>query len=89
MILPARAALEPHSLLLRHRKESYAIYIYKTIDMTPLGVGIYSKAIAMMNFIERIATETLPLTDNQRSTSPPREVPTGAHGLPPVHQLVP
>ena len=65
------------------------MYIYKTIDLTPLDVGISSKSMAIMNSIERIATETLHLTNNQRSTSPPREVPTGANGLPPVHQLAP
>ena len=62
--MPTRAALEPHSLLSRHRTEWYAIYSYQTTEQAPLDVAISSKAMAIMNSIEQIATETLHLIDN-------------------------
>ena len=71
----------------RHRKESYAIYIYKVLKQVHPDTGISSKAMAIMNsfvndIFERIANEASRLAHyNKRSTISSREIQTGVRLL--------
>ncbi|GJQ66934.1 hypothetical protein Trydic_g7950 [Trypoxylus dichotomus] len=66
----------------RHRKESYAVYIYKVMKQVHPDVGISSKAMLIMNsfvndIFERLATEASRLAlYHKRSTITSKEIQT-------------
>ena len=66
----------------KHRKESYAIYIYKVLKQVHPDTGVSSKAMSIMNsfvndLFERVDAESSRLAHyNKRSTITSREIQT-------------
>ncbi|XP_010837131.1 PREDICTED: histone H2B type 1-like [Bison bison bison] len=64
----------------RSRKESYSVYVYKMLKQVHPDIGISSKAMGIMNFVndifERIAGEASRLAHYKRSTITSREIQT-------------
>uniref|UniRef100_A0A1B6H4M5 Histone H2B n=1 Tax=Cuerna arida TaxID=1464854 RepID=A0A1B6H4M5_9HEMI len=71
----------------RHRKESYAVYIYKVLKQVHPDTGISSKAMSIMNsfvndIFDRIAAEATRLAlYNKRLTITSREIQTAVRLL--------
>ncbi|KAG7465689.1 hypothetical protein MATL_G00156190 [Megalops atlanticus] len=71
----------------RHRKESYAIYVYKVLKQVHPDTGISAKAMKIMNsfvndIFERIAGEASRLTHyNKHHTITSREIQTAVRLL--------
>ncbi|XP_034033531.1 histone H2B 1/2-like [Thalassophryne amazonica] len=83
----AKSAGKPGKRRRRHRKESYAIYVYKVLKQVHPDTGISSKAMSIMNsfvndIFERIASEASRLAHyNKRSTISSREIQTAVRLL--------
>ncbi|XP_034033597.1 late histone H2B.L4-like [Thalassophryne amazonica] len=83
----AKSAGKPGKRRRKHRKESYAIYVYKVLKQVHPDTGISSKAMSIMNsfvndIFERIASEASRLAHyNKRSTISSREIQTAVRLL--------